>query len=176
VGVFRGGSSAILIQAVGRRGFHVSIDPFGLRGQSYALAEYADWDAARRTVAALSAFAAERHVYHLHYWMDSASFAAADLLRVPESVAVVHLDGDHSYRAVRDELRYFRRRVKPPALYVLDDHDAHFPGVELAFRLHGRGLHPVLHREYPLPGYGAAGFSVWLEADTGGEPAGKRTP
>jgi hypothetical protein len=65
---------------------------------------------------------------------------------------------------VAQELAYFRSRVANPALFILDDHDGHFPGVEEGWRRAGQGLVPVLHERYDFPGYGEAGFSAWLHS------------
>ena len=75
----------------------------------------------------------------------------------------MHLDGDHSRAAVAEELRYFRKRIRGPALFILDDHDDHFPGVEEGLRDEGLKLVPVFRGLYDFPGtYGEAGFSAWL--------------
>jgi hypothetical protein len=66
--------------------------------------------------------------------------------------------------AVVEELEYFRRRIAGPALFIMDDHDEHFPGVEEAMRDAGAGMAQVLHRYYDFPNYGVAGFSAWLHA------------
>ena len=62
--------------------------------------------------------------------MASTEFIRADLLSHHQSsFRIVHLDGAHDKEAVVDELTYFRRRLPGPSLFILDDHDANFPGV-----------------------------------------------
>jgi hypothetical protein len=106
----------------------------------------------------------QREVTYAHYMMSSADFIRADLLPHPFRFRIVHLDGAHSKEAVVEELTYFRKRLKGPALFILDDHDTNFPGVEEAINSPaGRGLVPVLHRCYSFPYEDAlCGFSAWL--------------
>jgi hypothetical protein len=164
-GVFRGGTAAILLHCASRNSFHVSIDPYGLPSQSYDdLREtYGEWPEVRRTMSRLTGLAESREITFCHYLMGASDFIRADHLQHPAHFRIVHLDGDHSRAAVAEELAYFRRRIRGPALFVLDDHDDHFPGVEEGLRDEGGGLVPVFHRMYDFPGtYGLAGFSAWL--------------
>ncbi len=164
-GVFRGGTAGILLNCASPDSFHVSIDPYGLPGQSYSdMREvYGQWPEARRTMARLSRLAESREVTFCHYLMGASDFIRADHLQHPARFRIVHLDGDHSRAAVAEELAYFRRRIPGPALFILDDHDDHFPGVEEGLRDEGAGLVPIFHRLYDFPGtYGLAGFSAWL--------------
>ena len=162
-GVCRGGTSALLIASAPQEAFHIAIDPFGLPSQSYAnRTKYGRWPHVRTTLAALAALGHERSVTVLPYVMSSQAFIAADLLEHDGPIRIVHLDGDHSRDAVAMELDYFRRRIAGPALFILDDHDAHFPGVEDGFAAAGHGMLRILHAHYDFPDYGVAGFSAWL--------------
>ena len=162
-GVCRGGTSALLIASAPPEAFHVAIDPFGLPSQSYAnRAKYGRWHHVRAALDALTALGNERSVTVLPYVMSSQTFVAADLLTLEGPIRIVHLDGDHSADAVAMELEYFRSRVAHPALFILDDHDEHFPGVEEGLARAGRGMLRILHEHYDFPGYGVAGFSAWL--------------
>ncbi len=102
-GVFQGGTSALLILSCPADSFHVSVDPYGLPTQSYEKRECEDWETARRTISRLAGLAAERGVTHCHYFMDSQSFARADLPRHPGRFVIVHLDGPHTEEAVQDD-------------------------------------------------------------------------
>jgi hypothetical protein len=161
-GVYHGGTAGPLIHVASAESFHVSIDPYGLPSQSYVIQDYGNWPSVRGTLSQLSRLSAERHVNFCHYLMDSATFVRADLLSHPSRFRIVHLDGDHSQQAVELELAYFRRRISGPALFILDDHDDHFPGVEGALKTTGRGMTRVLHQFYDFPNYGVAGFSAWV--------------
>ena len=164
-GVCKGGTSALLIASAPPEAFHVAIDPFGLPSQSYQdRIKYGRWPQVRATLAALTAMGQEKHVTVAPYIMASQTFIAADLLQHASCFRIVHLDGDHSADVVTHELVYFRSRVASPALFILDDHDAHYPGVEDGLRRAGKGLVPVLHERYDFPGYGEAGFSAWLHS------------
>ena len=163
-GVCRGGTSALLVASAPPEAFHIAIDPFGLPSQSYAnRAKYGRWHHVRAALGALTALGSERAVTVLPYVMSSQAFIAADLLTHEGPIRIVHLDGDHSADAVAMELGYFRSRVARPALFILDDHDEHFPGVEEGIARAGRGMVRVLHERYDFPGYGVAGFSAWLD-------------
>jgi hypothetical protein len=162
-GVCKGGTSALLIACAPQEAFHIAIDPFGLPSQSYAnRAKYGRWRQVRDTLFALTQLGRESGVTVLPYVMSSQAFIGANLLQHEGPIRIVHLDGDHSADAVTQELRYFRSRVTSPALFILDDHDAHFPGVEEGLQRAGQGLISVLHERYDFPGYGEAGFSAWL--------------
>ena len=162
-GVCRGGTSALLITSAPPEAFHIAIDPFGLPSQSYAnRAKYGRWPHVRATLAALTELGRERSVTVLPYVMSSQAFIAADLLQHEHPIRIVHLDGDHTADAVALELRYFRNKLAGPAIFILDDHDDHFPGVDQALAREGRGMAPILHERYDFPGYGIAGFSAWL--------------
>jgi hypothetical protein len=166
-GVFRGGTSAPLILSDPPESFHIGIDPFGLASQSYAdLAEvYGRWKDARATLAKLCALGREREVTYCHYTMAAATFVACDLLDARAPFRVVHLDGDHSEQAVYEELAYFRRKLRRPVLFVLDDHDPSYPGVEAGLRRAGQGMARVFHDLYDYPGFPAKlGFSAWVHA------------
>jgi hypothetical protein len=162
-GVCRGGTSALLLGSAPEEAFHIAIDPFGLPSQSYAnRAKYGRWRHVRATLAALTQLGRARAVTVLPYVMSSQAFIAADLLEHQASIRIVHLDGDHSADAVAAELAYFRARIAGPAVFILDDHDEHFPGVEQGLARAGAGMERVLHERYDFPGYGSAGFSAWL--------------
>ena len=162
-GVCRGGTSALLMSSAPPEAFHIAIDPFGLPSQSYAnRAKYGRWPHVRATLAALADLGRERSVTVLPYVMSSQAFIAADLLQHENPIRIVHLDGDHAADAVALELHYFRSKVAGPAVFILDDHDEHFPGVEEGLACEGRGLVRILHERYDFPGYGIAGFSAWL--------------
>lgn len=162
-GVCRGGTSALLIGCAPQDAFHIAIDPFGLPSQSYAnRMKYGRWHHVRATLAALAELGRDRSVTVLPYVMSSQAFVAADLLRHEGPIRIVHLDGDHSRDAVAMEIGYFRRRIGGPALFILDDHDDHFPGVAEGLAAAGAGMLPILHEHYDFPDYGKAGFSAWL--------------
>lgn len=164
-GVFRGGTAAILLNCASPDSFHVSIDPYGLPSQSYddMREAYGEWPEMRKTMTRLTRLAESREVTFCHYLMGASDFIRANHLQHPGRFRIVHLDGDHSRAAVAEELAYFRRRIQGPALFILDDHDDHFPGVEQGLQDEGGGLVPIFHRLYDFPGtYGLAGFSVWL--------------
>jgi hypothetical protein len=162
-GVCRGGTSALLVSSAPPEAFHVAIDPFGLPSQSYAnRVKYGRWPHVRATLAALADLGRERSVTVLPYVMSSQAFIAADLFQHEDPIRVVHLDGDHSADAVALELRYFRAKIASPALFILDDHDEHFPGVDQGLAREGQGMVRILHERYDFPGYGIAGFSAWL--------------
>jgi len=162
-GVCRGGTSALLVSSAPAEAFHIAIDPFGLPSQSYAnRTKYGRWPHVRATLAALADLGRERSVTVLPYVMSSQAFIAADLFQHEAPIRIVHLDGDHSADAVALELGYFRRKLAGPALFILDDHDEHFPGVEQGLARSGEGLARILHERYDFPGYGIAGFSAWL--------------
>ncbi len=161
-GVHKGGTAGPLLWVAAPESFHVSIDPYGVPGQSYSIPSYGDWAMVRHTTAVLAWLAQQRRVTFCPYLTDSLTFIKADLLRHPGTFRFVHLDGDHSEEAVRAELDYFRPRAATPALFILDDHDEHFPGVDAALGSAGQGLIPILHRFYDFPNYGVAGFSAWL--------------
>ena len=134
-GVYRGGTSGPLIVCASPDSFHLSIDPFGLPSQSYSelTGDYGAWTEVRKTLARLAELGLERSVTYCHYLMASAEFVSADLLSHHQSsFRIVHLDGAHTKEAVVDELAYFRRRLPGPSLFILDDHDTNFPGVEEA--------------------------------------------
>ena len=163
-GVCRGGTSALLIASAPPEAFHIAIDPFGLPSQSYAnRAKYGRWQHVRAALDALTALGSKSAVTVLPYVMSSQVFIAADLLTHEGPIRIVHLDGDHSADAVAMELNYLRSRVAHPALFILDDHDEHFPGVEEGLAREGQGMVRVLHESYDFPGYGKAGFSAWLD-------------
>jgi hypothetical protein len=166
-GVFEGGTSAVLMASAPAPGFHVGIDPFGFPGQAYSESPaYEDWGRVRRTLRQLHDFAERSDVTYVHYATSSFEFCTKDLLPAVGQVALVHLDGDHSHEAVAQELHYFTTKVAPPVVYVLDDHDDHFPGVEAAiceFVPSCPGFHQIFHKLYDWsPDYGLAGFSAWL--------------
>lgn len=161
-GVLRGGSSGVLLLSCPAEGFHVTIDPFGLPGQAYDEPDYMDWRHVRGTMRTLHEFAVERIVNYSHYLMDSVEFCRADLLRHPGRFNIVHLDGDHTYGAVRAELAYFIRKLDGPAVFVMDDHDDHCPGVDQALQEFTGELTKFWHPLYEYPDYGTAGFSAWL--------------
>lgn len=165
-GVFAGGSSGVLIQSGAQQSFHLSIDPYGLASQSYSHGDgehgYEDWAVARMTARRLTALAEECQVTYFHYLMDSAKFCDSDLLQHSGRFDLIHLDGDHSARAVKTELGYFIRKTSGPTVFVLDDHDDHCPGVGRALRAFRDELSMLFHRTYDLPGYGVAGFSAWF--------------
>lgn len=161
-GVLRGGTSSLLIQACAPESFHLSIDPFGLPEQSYPSAEYVEWKGARLTMRRLHTFADEHNVTYFHYLMGSHTFVQADLFRHPGQFNLVHLDGDHTAKIVEEELAYFIRKLSGPTVYILDDHDEHFPGVEQAVRRFEGRITPLFHKIYDFPNYGPAGFSAWL--------------
>ncbi|MCK6452502.1 MAG: hypothetical protein L6R19_16890 [Alphaproteobacteria bacterium] len=166
-GVFRGGTSGPLILADPPESFHIGIDPFGFPSQSYAdLADaYGQWQEARRTMAKLSAVGAQQNVTYCHYTMAASRFIQADLLEPIVDVRTVHLDGDHGEDAVVEELAYFRRKLARPVLFVLDDHDDTYPGVEAGMRRAGAGMARVFHRHYAYPGFPTPlGFSAWVHA------------
>jgi hypothetical protein len=167
-GVYRGGTSGPLILCATAESFHISIDPFGLPSQSYEAMkeEYGAWPEVRKVLARLSRLAEERSVTYCHYLMAAADFTHADLLQQPGYFRIVHLDGAHSKEAVIGELVYFRSKLKGPALFILDDHDTHFPGVgEAVTSSAGTGLVPVLHRHYAFAKtMQPCGFSAWLHA------------
>lgn len=170
-GVYRGGTSGPLIMCAPPNAFHVAIDPYGLPEQSYKDAKgnidagYADWPRARGTLRQLGALAHERDVTFCHYLMSAQSFIDADLLRHPGRFSVVHLDGDHAVGAVIAELRYFRGKLGGPALFILDDHDNHFPGVQAGLDQAGAGLVRIFHNFYQVTSEGPpSGFSAWLHA------------
>jgi hypothetical protein len=165
VGVFRGGTSGPLILCAAANTFHISIDPFGLPSQSYLeSSEYGSWPEARRTLSQLAAIGEQREVIYAHYMMSASDFIRADLLQHPFGFRIVHLDGAHSKKAVVQELTYFRKKLKGPTLFILDDHDTNFPGLEEAINSPaGAGLVPILHRHYAFPELDAVcGFSAWL--------------
>ena len=162
-GVCRGGTSALLIGSAPKDAFHIAIDPFGLPSQSYVnRAKYGRWHHVRAALAALTQLGRARAVTVLPYVMSSQAFVAADLLQHEGAIRIVHLDGDHTADAVAMELAYFRSRVAWPAVFILDDHDEHFPGVGQGLEREGGGMVRILHERYDFPGYGCAGFSAWL--------------
>jgi hypothetical protein len=161
-GVFEGGTSALLILSATPETFHVSVDPYGLPGQSYPLEEYRRWESFRKTTRRLAELADDCGVTYAHYLTDSRSFVEADLLP-PASFNIVHLDGDHGYETVGAELSYFGRKLVPPVLFILDDHDDHYPGVGQALG-DFPDLERVFHRMYDFPNYGWAGFSAWVSS------------
>jgi len=162
-GVFRGGTSALMMLSSAPDRFHVSVDPFGLPGQVYAnpVLDYENWPEARRTVFELSRLAHEQQINFCHYWMASVQFVDANLLSQPGGFRAVHLDGPHDVDTVTRELRYFRSRIDGPCVFILDDHDDQFPGVQQGLEAAGQGLVPILRRMYEMR-YGRCGFSAWL--------------
>jgi hypothetical protein len=162
-GVYRGGTSALMMLGSEPDRFHVSVDPFGLPGQAYADPShgYGNWAEARRTVLELSKLAHEQRINFCHYWMASVQFVGANLLSQPGGFRAVHLDGPHDVDTVTQELRYFRSRIDGPCVFILDDHDDHFPGVQQGLEAAGQGLVPIFHRIYETR-YGRCGFSAWL--------------
>lgn len=167
IGVLRGGTAGLLVLACAREAFHVSIDPYGLSTQSYPGDEYRDWSTYRATARRLAELADTCAVVHSHFLMDSASFIRCDLLQHPGRFNVVHLDGDHTYEAVHAELAYFTRTVASPAVYVMDDHDANYPGVGAALADFPQ-LVNIFHNFYEFPPYGTCGFSAWFHGDDEG--------
>lgn len=168
-GVYRGGTSGILLLTCAPEAFHVSVDPYGLPTQSYALPEYVEWPTARATQRALHQLAASRQVTYCHYLMTSQSFISGDLLQHQGRFNIVHLDGDHSYAAVAAELQYFKRRLPGPVVFIMDDHDDHFPEVEQALQASTQDMTLLLHNMYEFPNYGQAGFSAWWYAGLPGQ-------
>jgi hypothetical protein len=61
---------------------------------------------------------------------------------------------------------YFRSKLGGPALFILDDHDTHFPGVgEAVASSAGTSLVPVLHKCHAFPKMmQPCGFSSRLHA------------
>jgi hypothetical protein len=171
-GVLRGGTAGLLMLAATPESFLVAIDPYGLPTQSYPdLAHvYGAWPEARQTISTLHSLGTKQNVTFCHYLMNSQAFAAADHLRHPGTFRIIHLDGDHSRETVVQELTYFRDRVKGPALFILDDHCEHFPGVDEALQIAGKGLVRVLHRFYEFENAGQWGFSAWLHQQNGHSP------
>jgi hypothetical protein len=167
-GVYRGGTSGPLILCAAAESFHISIDPFGLPSQSYEALkeEYGAWPEVRKVLARLALLAEERSVTYCHYLMAAADFIRANLLQQPGYFRIVHLDGAHTKEAVNEELVYFRSKLRGPTLFVLDDHDTHFPGVgEAVTSAAGTSLVPVLHRYYAFATMmQPCGFSAWLHA------------
>jgi len=162
VGVFRGGTSGILIQCAEEEGFHVSIDPFGLPSQSYPEFEgYEDWKHARETLLRLHMLASEYRVNFCHYLMGSVQFADADLLTHPGTLRIVHLDGPHDQKTVLHELRYFRTRIAGPCVFIMDDDNPNKPDVRNALAKASNGMEEILHRVYDTE-WGEFGFSAWL--------------
>ena len=123
-------------------------------------------------LARLAHLAKERSVTYCHYLMAAADFTRADLLQHPAYFRIVHLDGAHTKEAVMDELVYFRSKLGGPTLFILDDHDTHFPGVgEAVTSSAGTGLVPVLHRYYEFAKtIQPCGFSAWLHASPPNAP------
>ena len=164
-GVFRGGTSALLIQCATPETFHVAIDPFGLPSQSCAPTHgYELWAPARTTIARLAALSEHNSVTFRPYVMGAREFIRADLLQHPAPFRIVHLDGEHSNEGVTEELQYFRRKLRGPAVIIIDDHDEHSPGVASALDSPAaNGLVPILHRFYLYPTVERPfGFSAWL--------------
>jgi hypothetical protein len=170
-GVLRGGTSALLVLTCPPESFHVSIDPYGLATQSYEGLGYKDWGVMRSTVRALAELADTCAVTYCHYLTDSMTFIAANLLQHPGAFRVVHLDGDHTYEAVRAELDYFTTRLSGPTVFILDDHDDNFPGVGRAVAEFPK-LEPLIHRTYDFPPYGVCGFSGWFHSGGSREGVG----
>ncbi len=168
-GVFAGGTSGLLLLSCSPESFHVSVDPYGLASQSYGERDfgpgYREWAVARATARRLAQLAEESDVTYFHYLTDSATFCRSDLLQHPDRFNIVHLDGDHSASTVKTELAYFISKVPGPAVFVLDDHDDHCPGVDRALGRFRDDLSLLFHRTYALDGYGIAGFSAWFRGD-----------
>jgi hypothetical protein len=101
-GVFRGGTAGILLHCTSPDSFHVSIDPYGLPGQSYVdprdESSQWPWPEVRRTMTCLTAHS--REITFCHYLMSASAFIRADHLQHPARFQIVHLDGDHSRAAV----------------------------------------------------------------------------
>lgn len=171
-GVFGGETSGLLILSCPASSFHVSVDPYGLPSQSYKpkqgggdhwAHEYRNWQVARSTGRRLHQLAEECDVTYSHYLASSQKFCKSDLLQHPAPFNLIHLDGDHSYGAVKEELAYFLGKTSPPTVYVMDDHDDHCPGVGRALRERRGELLCLFHRTYDLAGPGVSGFSAWLQ-------------
>lgn len=163
-GVYRGGTSGLLLLTCAPEAFHVTIDPYGLPTQSYELPEYVEWPTARATQRTLHQLAESRQVTYCHYLMGSQTFVSSDLLQHQGRFNIVHLDGDHSYAAVEAELEYFKRKLSGPTVFIMDDHDDHFPEVEQVLQRYAHDMTLLLHHLYDFPNYGQAGFSAWFYA------------
>jgi hypothetical protein len=163
-GVYRGGTSGLLLLSCAPETFHVTIDPYGLPTQSYTMPEYVEWPTARATQSTLHQLAASRQVTYCHYLMDSQTFVRSDLLQHQGHFSMVHLDGDHSYAAFAAELLYFKRKLAGPTVFIMDDHDDHFPDVEQVLQRYAHDMTRLLHNVYDFPNYGKAGFSAWFYA------------
>lgn len=161
-GVLEGGTSAILIMACPRGQFHLSIDPYALLREEFWGDEDLAWETARGALRRLHQLADERGVNYAHYLMTSQKFAQADLLDHPGRFNLVHLDGDHTFHGVTAELLYFTDRITEPVVFVMDDHDDGFPGVEQAMTAFAPEMTRVFHRKYERPPEGEVGFSAWL--------------
>ena len=161
-GVLYGGTSALLIMSCAPGAFHLSIDPYGLLKDEFWGDDSLAWDTARGALRRLHQLADDRGVNYSHYLLDSQTFIRADLLRHPGRFNIVHLDGDHSFPTVTAELLYFTEKLTGPVVFIMDDHDDNFPGVNRALV----GFHDVLteifHRRYDRPPEGIVGFSAWL--------------
>lgn len=162
-GVYRGGTSGILLQCANPNSFHVSIDPYGLAAQSYKdlVHGYDQWPPARRTLFELNRLAFERQINYSHYLMGSTQFADADLLTHPGGFRLVHLDGPHDFQTVSQELCYFRSRIMGPCIFIMDDDDPSPPIIREALNSAGKGMVEIFHEVYETP-YGLCGFSAWV--------------
>ncbi|MFN2556534.1 MAG: SAM-dependent methyltransferase [Nitriliruptorales bacterium] len=160
-GVFMGGTSALFLLSGKPECFHISIDPYGLPSQSYSSETYANWQNARVTMSKLYQIAEEIGITYCHYFTDSETFCGYDLLKHSRRFNIIHLDGDHSYGTVRRELEYFLAKTDGPSVFIMDDHDEHFLGVEQALQEFRSELSLIFHKQYELPNYGTAGFSAW---------------
>ena len=136
-GVFAGGTSAILLQVLGRRwpgrAVHVGVDPYFGPGQSYPdLADTYGLDAYLRALKNLGALASCLRAPYLPFVMSSGTFIHADLLPPSYRFRLFHLDGDHSREAVLRELHYFSSHSRDGAVFILDDVGEGFSGVSAA--------------------------------------------
>ena len=160
VGVYAGGTSSILMYACCKDCFHISIDPYGLLKKFNE--ETCNFKTVRATLRKLSILAEKLAVTHTHFMLDSHVFVKSDLLFPRERYNIVHLDGDHSYKSVSDELNYFIKKINNPVVLIFDDHDEHYPGVDKAIKEKSSNLKKIFHKKYQHENYGIAGFSAFL--------------
>jgi predicted O-methyltransferase YrrM len=134
IGCYRGCSTLFLAKACARKGIHhvSSIDLFtGTPGWDQAFDTYEDAQRRMKAYGLGDSVTLIRSNSQTCDWSDP--------------VDILHLDGDHEYDAVRDDIEKYVRFLDAEGLVVFDDYDQSHPGVQKAVHeLLGQGKFEVL--------------------------------
>lgn len=143
IGVYKGKSVAYL--ATGSRGaLVVGVDPWNMVGNKGGRFDY-DSDKTRRAAHdQLQAYDHELYLHRIRLWQEFSIDAAK---AYSGRVGLLFVDGDHSYKSVKEDVLAWERHLVPGGTIVLDDWGTEKnPGVkeaadELAKRLGPYSIH-----------------------------------